>query len=43
MGQAIVIVAGGIDLSVVSVLILTAVIMGGAGSERQAQMMPILD
>jgi ribose/xylose/arabinose/galactoside ABC-type transport system permease subunit len=39
MGQALVVIAGGIDLSVVSILILTAVIMGGAGSERQAQLM----
>jgi ribose/xylose/arabinose/galactoside ABC-type transport system permease subunit len=39
LGQAIVVIAGGIDLSVVAILILSAVIMGGAGSERQSMMM----
>ncbi len=39
LGQAIVVIAGGIDLSVVGILILSAVIMGGAGSEQQSMMM----
>lgn len=39
LGQALVVIAGGIDLSAVAILILTAVIMGGAGSEQQAMMM----
>lgn len=39
MGQALVVIAGGIDLSVVSLLIFSAVIMGGAGSEQQSHMM----
>ena len=39
MGQALVVIAGGIDLSVVALLIFSAVIMGGAGSEQQSQMM----
>lgn len=38
LGQAIVVIAGGIDLSMVAVLIISAVVMGGAGSERQAMM-----
>jgi ribose/xylose/arabinose/galactoside ABC-type transport system permease subunit len=39
LGQMMVIIAGGIDLSVVTILILSATVMGGAGSERQATMM----
>jgi len=39
LGQMIVIIVGGIDLSVVTALILSATIMGGAGSEQQATMM----
>ena len=39
LGQALVVIAGGIDLSVVAILILSAVVMGGAGSERQSMMM----
>lgn len=39
LGQTLVVIAGGLDLSMVAVLILSAVIMGGAGSERQAMMM----
>jgi ribose/xylose/arabinose/galactoside ABC-type transport system permease subunit len=38
LGQALVVIAGGIDLSVVAILILSAVIMGGAGSEQQSMM-----
>jgi len=38
LGQALVVIAGGIDLSVVAILILSAVVMGGAGSEQQATM-----
>lgn len=38
LGQSLVVIAGGIDLSVVAILILSAVIMGGMGSERQAMM-----
>jgi ABC-type xylose transport system permease subunit len=39
LGQTLVVIAGGLDLSMVAVLILSAVIMGGAGSERQSMMM----
>lgn len=39
LGQAFVVIAGGIDLSVVAILILSAVVMGGAGSEQQSMMM----
>lgn len=39
LGQTLVVIAGGLDLSVVSILILSAIIAGGAGSERQAMMM----
>jgi ribose/xylose/arabinose/galactoside ABC-type transport system permease subunit len=39
LGQMLVILTGGIDLSVVAVLILSATVMGGAGSERQAMAM----
>lgn len=39
LGQTLVVLAGGLDLSIVAVLILSAVVMGGAGSERQAMMM----
>lgn len=35
IGQALVMVAGGIDLSQATILILVATLMGGAGSERQ--------
>ncbi len=38
LGQSLVVIAGGIDLSVVAILILSAVVMGGMGSERQAMM-----
>lgn len=38
LGQSIVVIAGGVDLSIVAVLIISAVIMGGAGSEQQAMM-----
>lgn len=38
LGQALVVIAGGIDLSVVAILILSAVVMGGAGSEQQSMM-----
>jgi ribose/xylose/arabinose/galactoside ABC-type transport system permease subunit len=39
LGQTLVVIAGGLDLSIVAVLIISAVIMGGAGSERQSMMM----
>lgn len=39
LGQSLVVIAGGIDLSVVGILIISAVVMGGAGSERQSMMM----
>lgn len=39
LGQAVVVIAGGIDLSMIAILILSAVIMGGAGSEQQSMMM----
>lgn len=39
LGQIFVIISGAIDLSVVTILILSATVMGGAGSERQATMM----
>lgn len=38
LGQSLVVIAGGIDLSVVAILLLSAVIMGAMGSERQAMM-----
>ena len=38
LGQTLVVIAGGIDLSVVAILILSSVVMGGMGSERQAMM-----
>lgn len=38
IGQALVMVAGGIDLSQATLLILVATLMGGAGSERQQDM-----
>lgn len=38
LGQTMVVLVGGLDLSIVAVLILSAIIMGGAGSERQAMM-----
>jgi ribose/xylose/arabinose/galactoside ABC-type transport system permease subunit len=38
LGQTLVVIAGGLDLSIVAVLIISAVIMGGAGSEQQAMM-----
>lgn len=39
LGQTLVVIAGGIDLSVVAILVFSAVVMGGAGSERQSMMM----
>jgi ribose/xylose/arabinose/galactoside ABC-type transport system permease subunit len=39
LGQMIVVISGGIDLSMVAVLILSATIMGGAGSQEQTAMM----
>jgi ribose/xylose/arabinose/galactoside ABC-type transport system permease subunit len=39
LAQTLVIVSRGLDLSVVATLILSAVIMGGAGSQRQADLM----
>ena len=38
LGQAVVVIGGGLDLSMVAVLILSAVVMGGAGSQQQAMM-----
>lgn len=38
LGQSLVVIAGAIDLSAVAILLLSAVIMGGMGSERQAMM-----
>lgn len=39
LGQSLVVIAGGLDLSIVAVLILSATVMGGAGSEQQSMMM----
>ena len=39
LGQSLVVIAGGMDLSIVAVLILSATVMGGAGSEQQSMMM----
>lgn len=39
LGQSLVVISGGLDLSMVSILILSAVVMGGAGSEQQSMMM----
>jgi ribose/xylose/arabinose/galactoside ABC-type transport system permease subunit len=39
LGQMVVVISGGIDLSMVAILILSATIMGGAGSQEQAAMM----
>lgn len=39
LGQSLVVIAGGLDLSMVGILILSAVIMGGAGSEQQSMML----
>lgn len=38
-GQMLVVITGGIDLSSIAILILSATIMGGAGSARQQMMM----
>lgn len=38
LGQTLVVLVGGLDLSIIAVLILSAAVMGGAGSERQAMM-----
>jgi len=38
LGQSLVVIAGGIDLSIITVLIISAVLMGGAGSEQQSMM-----
>jgi len=39
LGEMLVIIGGGIDLSVVTILILSATVMGGAGSKAQTAMM----
>jgi len=39
LGQMLVVISGGIDLSMVAVLVLSATIMGGAGSQEQTAMM----
>ena len=39
LGQSLVVISGGLDLSMVGILILSAVIMGGAGSEQQSMML----
>ncbi|RKP57714.1 ABC transporter permease [Pararobbsia silviterrae] len=38
LGEALVMLAGGIDLSIVALMVVTAIFMGGAGSEAQQQM-----